>query len=95
MALTSTRRKPSAHAGITSSGAIAVPTVGSTAVHLKNGTFGTVDCSTVSYYQTIGKFGVNQGDSGQLVLTEGRLSERPPAFRLEMMASHIERDRPR
>lgn len=46
--------------GITQAGAIAVPTAASTVVRLKNGSFGTVDCSTVSYKQPLlGNFGVN------------------------------------
>jgi len=47
------------HAGITSAGAIAVPNGTSGSYRLKNGSFGTPDCSTVSYKQTIGNFGVN------------------------------------
>jgi len=47
------------HAGITSAGAFAVPVAGTTVMRLKNGSFGTVDCSTVSYFQERGVFGVN------------------------------------
>lgn len=48
------------HPALTQAGAISVPTAGSTVVRLKNGSFGTVDCSTVSYFQpTVGNFGVN------------------------------------
>ena len=49
-----------AHPGLTSAGAISVPTAGTTVVRLKNGSFGTVDCSTTQYFQpTIGNFGAN------------------------------------
>lgn len=47
------------HAGITSAGAIAVPNGTTGSYRLKNGSLGTPDCSTVSYRQTIGNFGVN------------------------------------
>jgi hypothetical protein len=48
------------HAGITSSGTIAVPNGSSGSYQLKNGSFGTPDCSTVYYKQPyIGNFGVN------------------------------------
>lgn len=46
--------------GLTSGGSVAVPTAGTTVVRLKNGSFGTVDCSTGIYFQpTIGNFGAN------------------------------------
>jgi hypothetical protein len=48
------------HSGITSAGAIAVPNGTSGSYRLKNGNFGTPDCSTVNYVQpTLGNFGVN------------------------------------
>lgn len=48
------------HAGQTSAGAIAVPNGSTGSYWLKNGSFGTPDCATVSYKQpTIGNFGVN------------------------------------
>lgn len=47
------------HAGITRAGAFVVPVARVTVVRLKNGRFGTVDCSTVSYKQEQGVFGVN------------------------------------
>lgn len=47
------------HAGITSAGAIAVPTADSTVVRLKNGSFGTVDCSTIYYPDQGGAFVTN------------------------------------
>ena len=48
------------HAGWTSTGSVAVPTAGSTVVWLKNGSFTTVDCATVNYWQpALGNFGVN------------------------------------
>ena len=46
-------------AGITEAGAFAVPTASSTVMRLKNGSFGTVDCSTVSYRYQGGNFGTN------------------------------------
>jgi hypothetical protein len=48
------------HSGITSAGAIAVPNGTSGSYRLKNGSFGTPDCSTVNYLQpTVGNFGLN------------------------------------
>jgi len=47
------------HSGITSAGAIAVPTASTTVVRLASGALSTVDCSSVSYKQSSGAFGVN------------------------------------
>lgn len=47
------------HAGISQAGAFVVPTAGSTVVRLANGSFGTVNCTSTSYKQQQGAFGVN------------------------------------
>lgn len=48
------------HDGFTSGGTLAVPNGTSGSYRLKNGSFGTPDCSTVSYFQpTVGNFGTN------------------------------------
>jgi hypothetical protein len=48
------------HAGQTSAGALAIPNGTSRSYWPKNGTFGTPDCATASYTQTLlGGFGVN------------------------------------
>ena len=48
------------HAGITSAGAISVPNGASGSYRLANGSFGTPDCSTVSYFHSDGSLpGVN------------------------------------
>jgi hypothetical protein len=48
------------HQGYTSAGALAVPNGSSGSYWLKNGTFGTPDCSSVNYWQpTVGNFAVN------------------------------------
>lgn len=49
-----------AHDGYTSTGTLSIPNGTSGSYWLKNGTFGTPDCSTVNYWQpTVGNFGVN------------------------------------
>ena len=48
------------HGGYSSMGVISIPNGTSGSYWLKNGTFGTPDCSTVNYWQpTVGNFGVN------------------------------------